>query len=121
MKKNSYLSLSIILLFSGIILVSLQYIEFYSISLIIIGGIGIVTCLSLKFSKKNSKKMKNEKISNQNLQQQNNASISSNSLNTQVKTVVLQDKESKIICKYCSCKYDKNKNKCPFCGAPQSK
>lgn len=120
MKKNSYLSLSIIFLLAGIILVALQYVEFYSISLIIIGGIGTVTCLSLKYAKKSNKKIKQEKISNQNLQQ-NNINKSSIPLNAQTKSVILQDKESKIICKYCSCKYDKNKNKCPYCGAPQSK
>ncbi len=122
---GTLLLLGIIFLIAGFILLSNEIIEtFYSIAMIIAGGLTVIVIVVSFIAKKFNKKLPNDETEIDTSMPTNNETQSAQTPNvtySNTQNVNSNQDNEKIICKYCSCKYDNKKSKCPYCGAPQSK
>lgn len=122
-KGGAAIMLSIILIIVGIVfLVKGEMEAFIPISLLIVGGIILVTAIVSFFAKKINKNVDQEQeIDNiENTTEELNSDISQES--DQVKPIAnLNLDDGKVVCKYCNAKYDEKNTRCPYCGAPPSK
>lgn len=122
---GALLFLGIIFLIAGFILLSNEIIEtFYSIAMIIAGGLTVIVIVVSFIAKKFNKKLPNDETEIDTSMPTNNETQSAQTPNvtySNTQNVNSNQDNEKIICKYCSCKYDNKKSKCPYCGAPQSK
>ena len=118
--KGILMLLALSFLVVGIVMLVKGVVDFYAIAFVIMGGIVLITSLVLKGAKKVNKNAKDEEISSTPVNTQNTPT---NVLQTTPasQTVTINKTEDKVLCKYCNCKYDKSKNKCPYCGAPPSR
>ena len=119
------LFLGIIFLIAGFILLSNEIIEtFYSIAMIIAGGLCIIVIVVSFIAKRLNKKVQIDETKVEPSISSNNDTQSVQAPNlTQVnmQNLNLNQNNEKVVCKYCNCKYDSKKNRCPYCGAPQSR
>ena len=122
---GALLLLGIIFLITGFILLSNEIIEtFYSIAMIIAGGLCIIVIVVSFIAKRLNKKVQIDETKvepsissindTQSVQAPNLTQVNMQNLN-------LNQNNEKVVCKYCNCKYDSKKNRCPYCGAPQSR
>ena len=118
--KGILMLLALSFLVVGIVMLVKGIVDFYAIAFVIMGGIVLITSLVLKGAKKVNKNAKDEEISPTPV---NTQTTPTNVLQTTPapQTVTINKTEDKVLCKYCNCKYDKSKNKCPYCGAPPSR
>lgn len=101
-----------------------QEANYFSIGLLAMGVIGSMSCSFLLFLSKDTSSLEND---NKDSDKNNEQKDAKNDTNLPKKTKEIEQTirpkliEDKIFCQYCRCKFNKNKDKCPYCGAPVNK
>ena len=123
MKNNTYLFISILALLGGLCLLLFYKADVFSIGLILMGAIGTLAGMFLLMNpeqKKNDKKSPASQTESTQKSPTSGEHICDHS--HCVASVPVRPKliDNKAVCKYCKCKFAKNLDKCPYCGAPQN-
>lgn len=116
-KDKTYLIVSILALVGGICLIVIgDRKDIFSIGLVLMGVVGTLAGMFLLMNPEEKKEDKAKKKIPVRVQPAQPHVCDHSHCVEKVEKIV----DTKIVCKYCKCKYAKTFDKCPYCGAPQN-
>lgn len=119
MKNKTYLFVSILALIGGLFLILTGRADTFSIGLVLMGIIGTIAGMFLLINPEEKDDKVNKKEMQKNDEKPKIIVHVCDHSHCEEKNNEIKPVDNKIVCKYCKCKFTKNFDKCPYCGAPQ--
>ena len=121
MKDKTYLFVSILALIVGLCFILFGKADIFSIGITVMGFIGTFAGMFLLMNpeEKDDKKDKKETLTTKTQAVATNPHICDH-VHCSENAIRPKIIDNKTTCKYCKCKFAKNLDKCPYCGAPQN-